>query len=122
MPRIRRILAIEDNADVLRVQTALLRAMGHEVLPVPTSAEALAAAETFRPDVVIIDLGLPDMSGYDLARALRRLPATSNARLIALTGYGTPEARRHSEEAGIDEHFVKPVSVDDLNRVLNEEE
>lgn len=121
MPRARRIMAVDDNADVLRVQTALLRAMGHEVLPLSSGAEALAAAETFQPDVVLIDLGLPGMSGYELARELRRLPVTSQARMIALTGYGTAEARRQAEEAGIDEHFVKPVSLADLYRVLSEE-
>lgn len=122
MPRLRRILAVDDNADILRVQTALLRALGHEVLPVSSGGEALAAAETFQPDVVLIDLGLPDMSGYELARALRQLLATRQVRMIALTGYGSAEARRQAEEAGIDQYFVKPVSLADLYRVLNEEE
>lgn len=120
MPRVRRILAVEDNADVLRVQTALLRAMGYEVWPASTSAEAIEAAKTFQPDVVLIDIGLPDMSGYDLARELRRLPATSGAKLIALTGYGSDDARQRAAEAGIDEYFVKPVPVAELHRVLNE--
>ena len=120
MSRVRRILAVEDNVDVLRVQAALLRTMGHEVLPVSSGAEALAAAETFLPDVVLIDIGLPDMDGCELARRLRQLPTTRAARLIALTGYGSARTKQEAEEAGIDEYFVKPVPLAELHRVLNE--
>ncbi|HWB11322.1 MAG TPA: response regulator [Pirellulales bacterium] len=120
MPRVRRILAVEDNADVLRVQTALLRAMGHEVLPVSSGGQAIEAAETFLPDVVLIDIGLPDMNGYELATYLRRLPATRTARLIALSGYGSADARRQAEEAGMDAYFIKPVPLAELHRALNE--
>jgi CheY-like chemotaxis protein len=120
MPRVRRILAVEDNADVLRVQTALLRAMGHDVLPVSTGAEAIAAAETFLPEVVLIDIGLPDMDGCELARRLRQSPATKATRLIALTGYGSARTKQQAEEAGIDEYFIKPVPLAELYRVLNE--
>jgi CheY-like chemotaxis protein len=120
MPRVRRILAVEDNADVLRVQTALLRAMGHEVLPVSSGAEAIEAAPTFLPDVVLIDIGLPDMNGCDLARQLRLLPVTQSARIIALTGYGSAATKQQAEEAGIDEFFIKPVALAELQRVLNE--
>jgi CheY-like chemotaxis protein len=120
MPLARRILAVEDNADVLRVQTALLRAMGHEVLPVSSGRQAMQAAETFLPDVVLIDIGLPDMNGFELAAHLRQLPATRAARLIALSGYGSADSKRQAEEAGIDEYFIKPVPLAELHRALSE--
>ncbi|HEV3342335.1 MAG TPA: response regulator [Pirellulales bacterium] len=120
MPRVRRILAVEDNPDVLRVQTALLRAMGHEVLPVSSAAEAIEAADSFLPEIVLIDIGLPDMDGYELAKRLRQLPATRTARLIALTGYGSADAKRQAEEAGIDDFFVKPVPLAHLYRALKD--
>jgi CheY-like chemotaxis protein len=120
MSRVRRILAVEDNADVLRVQTALLRAMGHEVLAVSSAAEAIKAADEFLPDVVLIDIGLPDMNGCKLAEHLRQLPATRTARLIALTGYGSADAKRQAEEAGMDDYFIKPVSLAQLHRALSE--
>lgn len=115
-----RILAVDDNLEVLRVQAALLRAMGHEVCPATNGDEALEAADDFQPDVILLDIGLPGMSGYDLARHFRREPATSGVRLIAITGYGSAEARREAFDAGFDEHFVKPVSLAELSRALSD--
>jgi CheY-like chemotaxis protein len=120
MSRVHRILAVDDNLEVLRVQAALLRAMGHEVCPAANGDEALEAVDGFHPDVIMLDIGLPGMSGYDLARYFRSEPSTSGVWLIAITGYGSAEARRKAFDAGFDEHFVKPVSLAELSRALND--
>jgi CheY-like chemotaxis protein len=80
--------------------------------------EALEVAPQFRPEVVLCDLGLPGMNGYEVAAALRREPATAAAYLMALTGYGQEEDRRRSQEAGLDLHLTKPIDPDELLRRL----
>ena len=80
--------------------------------------KALAAASTFTPDVVFLDISLPGMDGYEVARQLRRQPGLQGHPLVALTGWGQEDDRRRSLEAGFDEHFVKPVSLDALQELL----
>jgi CheY-like chemotaxis protein len=114
-PRTRlRALVVDDDADCLFVLAALLRLAGHEVHTARTGWEALAVAERVRPDVVLLDLGLPGMSGYELAGQMRRHVAPPPL-LIALTGQGREEAHRRCPDAGIDLHLLKPV---DANRLL----
>jgi CheY-like chemotaxis protein len=96
----------------------LLRLWGHEVRVVHTGPEALQVADDYRPDVVLLDIGLPGLNGYEVARRLRQLPQTRDATLIALTGYGQQDDRRRSEEAGFDQHLTKPVDPDALQRIL----
>jgi two-component system CheB/CheR fusion protein len=115
-----RVLVIDDHQDSAEsLRTVLLR-MGHEVATAYESGQALQLAREFQPHVVLCDLGLPIMDGYELARRLRDLPATSRAMLVALTGYGQREHRQRALEAGFDDHLVKPVSPDTLGELLED--
>jgi len=117
----RRILLVEDNADAAESLSELLRLMGHSVEVVdngPLALEQLARDE--RANIVLCDIGLPGMSGYDLARAIRRESTLATTRLIALTGYGQPDDRKKSREAGFDAHLVKPVDLQKLSETLRE--
>lgn len=113
----RRVLLVEDSPDVAESFAMLLRTLGHEVRVAPDGAGALDAAREFRPDVVLLDIGLPDMDGYEVARCLRAEYAQT-LRLVALTGYGQEEDRRRAREAGFDQHLLKPVKVEELERVV----
>ena len=100
---------VDDNADVAATTAMVLR-HGHQVETVE-SAAAQAAITANKPNVVLLDIGLPDMDGYELARQLRTDPALAEMTIIAVTGYGQEEDRRRSEEAGFNHHLVKPVDV-----------
>jgi signal transduction histidine kinase len=115
----RRILVVDDNLDSAHSLATLLRLFGNEVLEAHDGAAALEAAGAFRPDVAILDIGLPGMDGYELARRLRRLPGLEHVRLAALTGYGSEQDRRRSRAAGFDDHLVKPVELETLQAFLN---
>ncbi len=119
-PRVqpRSIMVVDDNQDAGESLASLLQALGHKVKVCTTSHAALDAARALAPDVFILDIGLPDMDGYQLARALRAQPAGAAATLIALTGYGQPNDIATAKAAGFDEHFVKPVNLDRLTKVL----
>jgi signal transduction histidine kinase/ActR/RegA family two-component response regulator len=116
----RRILVVEDNADARETLRALLESEGHEVLALGDGAQALAQAPAFAPDVALLDLGLPGMDGYALARALRSVPECSGAFLAAISGYGQPEDKAASKAAGFDEHLVKPVDPSRLRTLIEE--
>ncbi|MGD8859125.1 MAG: response regulator [Myxococcales bacterium] len=105
----RRVLLVEDNADLRQLLAFKLRRAGHEVSEAATGPEGATAAERERPDTIVLDVGLPGMDGYDLARMLRSRQETRDCHLIALTGYGSDRDRRGAEEAGFDVHLVKPV-------------
>jgi len=91
---------------------------GQEVLLARSGAEALSIAARERISTVLLDIGLPDMSGYEVARRLRALPSTRHLRLIATTGYGQESDRKATAEAGFDEHLVKPVNFHDILRLI----
>jgi two-component system, chemotaxis family, CheB/CheR fusion protein len=113
------ILIVEDNEDAAEMLRELLTISGHEVTSVANGDEALALLGRRRASVVLCDIGLPGMSGYDLARAIRRKPELRDIPLIALTGYGQAEDRRQATEAGFDEHLAKPVDFQNLARVID---
>lgn len=113
----RRVLLVEDNEDARDVMRLVLAAAGHVVHGVATGQAALEAAVKFGPDVGLIDIGLPDLNGCEVARRLRAKFGPT-IRLIALTGYGRPEDRRRVAEASFDAHVVKPVAPDELSRIL----
>jgi PAS domain S-box-containing protein len=117
-PRGLRVLVVEDNVDVAHTVMALLAQAGHEVEVAYDGPSALTAVHSFEPNVAFLDIGLPGMSGLELASAFRNDPKLRDIRLIALTGFGQAEDRRRSMEAGFDEHLVKPVSYSKLNEVL----
>jgi len=115
-----RILLADDNVDFATTLAALLRRLGHEVMVTHDGEEALREAVRFRPDFAFLDIGLPGRNGYDLARALRLLPATSGSTLVAVTGWGQEKDRRLAAEAGFDLHLVKPVRLAQIVEVLEQ--
>jgi len=112
----RRILIVDDNADSANSLAMILNLCGHVAEPVYGAAEALERAAAIDPEIILLDIGLPGMDGYEVARRLRS--RGSNARLVALTGYGQPEDVRRAEDAGFDTHLVKPVDLQHLLRGL----
>jgi signal transduction histidine kinase/DNA-binding response OmpR family regulator len=117
---VHRVLVIEDNVDAAESLRMLFAMTGHAVQVAHAGPAGLEAARTFRPEVVLCDIGLPGgMDGYAVARAIRRDPALSGVRLIALSGYGQEDDRRRSREAGFDMHLIKPVDFGELCRLLN---
>ncbi|HEX7842452.1 MAG TPA: ATP-binding protein, partial [Kofleriaceae bacterium] len=114
----RRILVIEDNADGREMLREVLELLGHDVAAVETATEGLESLRTRRPDVVLCDLGLPDMNGYDLVQLVRGDPSLRDIPFVALTGYGQPEDRQRTKDAGFDDHLTKPVNIEALNAVL----
>jgi CheY-like chemotaxis protein len=109
---------VDDHHDQAESLGQLLQLMGHQVQLAFSGEEALDAAVKFRPEVALVDIGLPGMNGYDVARRLRAQPECRNTVLIAQTGWGQEEDRRRSGEAGFDHHLVKPVAPEMLERVL----
>jgi CheY-like chemotaxis protein len=116
----RRVLVVDDNVDAAQSLAMLLAIDGHAVECAFAPADALARAPAWRPDVVLLDIGLPGMDGYELAKRLRALPALAHTRIVAVTGYGQEADRTRSRDAGFDDHLVKPVEIDVLNRVLRD--
>jgi CheY-like chemotaxis protein len=116
--RPRRILVVDDNADAAQSLAGLLAIGGHTTRAVLSSEEALACAAEFAPDLALLDIGLPRLDGYELAKQFRRKPELNAIRLIALTGYGQAEDRERALAAGFDEHLVKPVDLSVLERTL----
>jgi CheY-like chemotaxis protein len=114
-----RILVVDDNADSARGLARLLKLLGHEVRTAHDGREAIAVAQSYRPDIVLLDIGLPGMDGYDVARALRKDVVCRDMVIIAVSGYGQDEDRRRSQEAGFDFHLVKPIDHDALLTLLS---
>ena len=119
-PTARRILVIDDNRDAADMLAQLLASVGHEVEVAYDGPHALRVAESFAPQIAIVDIGLPVMDGYELAARLRELPFAGQLRLFALTGYGQVHDRARSQAAGFAAHFVKPISADLLYRHLGD--
>ncbi|HWJ04807.1 MAG TPA: response regulator [Steroidobacteraceae bacterium] len=114
----RRLLIVDDNRDAADSLALLLGLEGHEVRVAYAGRPAIEVAHEFKPELAILDLGLPDLSGYDVARLLRQDPALARIELIALTGWGQEEHRKRALEAGFDHHVTKPVDLDQLARLL----
>jgi signal transduction histidine kinase/ActR/RegA family two-component response regulator len=108
-PASQRILVADDNSDSLESLSLLLEHEGNEVRTATDGVHAVAEAEAFRPDVVLLDVGMPNMNGYEACRRIRAQESNRNVLLIALTGWGQEEDRARSREAGFDQHFVKPI-------------
>lgn len=113
-----RILVVDDYPAGAESLKMLLQEEGHEVETAESGMEALEKAEKFRPQIVLLDIGLPDLSGYEVAKRLRELPQTRNALLIALTGYGQSKDMELSQSTGFDHHLLKPVDFDKLLALL----
>lgn len=114
-----RVLVVDDNADAAESLATLLRLRGHEVVTAYTGPTALKLAESFAPQAVVLDIGMPYMSGFEVARRLKANPFAEHLRLlIALTGYGQTNDRHRTAEAGFDHHFLKPVDPAELFGLL----
>jgi signal transduction histidine kinase len=118
----RTVLVVEDNVDTRQVLKFMLEIEGAQVEAVETGTEAVARAETFRPQIVLCDIGLPDIDGLEVARRMRRRAWFGETRLIALTGYGQPEDIHHALEAGFEAHLTKPINLDQLLALLSRED
>jgi CheY-like chemotaxis protein len=113
-----RILLVDDNVDAVHTLQLFLHSAGHEVEVAYSASDALALSRTFTPEVCLLDIGLPDFDGNELARRLRQLAQTSDAILIAMTGYGRQQDRDASMAAGFDHYLVKPVNTTQLSDIL----
>jgi len=113
-----RILVVDDYADAAESLTMLLQAEGHEVEMADCGIKAIERAQEFHPQVVLLDIGLPDLDGYEVAKRLRALPEFRDAFLIALTGYGQTEDRELSKSAGFNHHLLKPLKFEELSSLL----
>jgi CheY-like chemotaxis protein len=114
----RRLLVVDDNRDAADTLAALLETMGHDVRTAYDGPGALAAAAELRPDAVFLDIGLPGISGLEVARRMRRMPELAGTTLVAFTGYGQEEDRRGALSAGFDHHVVKPVAIAELAAIV----
>jgi CheY-like chemotaxis protein/nitrogen-specific signal transduction histidine kinase len=115
-----RVLVVDDNVDLARGLARLLKLLGHEVQIAHDGPAAIETARAFRPEVVLLDIGLPRMDGYQVARRLRAEECGKNARIIAISGYGLEEDRKRSHEAGFDNHLVKPIDFNSLMSLFAE--
>jgi PAS domain S-box-containing protein len=119
VPARRRVLVVEDEADSRECLKLLLETEGHQVTLTDNGAAALEEIARFRPDIALVDVGLPGMDGYEIARRARALEAGKALKLVAITGYGGEAHRRRARSAGFDMHVVKPISYEQLARVFN---
>jgi CheY-like chemotaxis protein len=117
-PRRKRVLIIEDNADVGDSLAALVGILGHDASVLRDGRDALRVAPAAPPDVVLLDIGLPGMDGFEVARRLRSFPELVATRLVACTGYGREDDVRKIREAGFERHFMKPVGAAQLETLL----
>jgi CheY-like chemotaxis protein len=113
-----RVLVVEDNVDGLAALVELIEAEGHAVRGAPDGPRALETAAQWPPDIVLLDLGLPQMDGYEVAARMRQDLGLAQARIVALTGWGTQRDREKTAAAGFDAHLTKPVAPDDLLELL----
>jgi PAS domain S-box-containing protein len=118
MPQRRRILVADDNRDAVRILTMLLRTLGQEVHTAFDGDEALERAGTLHPDIILLDIGMPRLSGYEVARRIRGEGWGKDVMLVALTGWGQDQDRRRSAESGFDRHLIKPISAQALSELL----
>jgi len=114
----RRVLVVDDNQDAIETLQTLLESLGATVAVAGNGREALVQFERFGPDAVLLDIGMPGMDGYEVARRIRALPAGSATPLIAVTGWGQQDDIRRCFEAGFDHHLVKPLDLDKLWEII----
>jgi len=113
-----KILIVDDNEASAQTMGWMMEMFGHEIRTAHSAEQAMDRVKDFRPAVIFLDIGLPGMNGYDLCRALKAMPETKNATLIAQTGWAEEENYRLSKEAGFDHHLVKPVDIKTLQNIL----
>jgi CheY-like chemotaxis protein len=114
----RRVLVVDDNHEVADGLALLISALGHEVRTVYRGQDAFVDARDFQPDVVFLDLGMPDMDGFEVARALQTLPGRTRMTVVAITGYGDEDTISKSRSAGFDRHLLKPARLQSLQEIF----
>ena len=114
----RRVLVVDDNVDSAETLAMLLEASGHDVQTAYNGQSGLEAALEYQPDMMLLDIGLPELNGYEVARRIRQHPLLKHMVLVAMTGYGQEKDRQYSREAGFDHHLVKPANFDEVLRIL----
>jgi CheY-like chemotaxis protein/anti-sigma regulatory factor (Ser/Thr protein kinase) len=114
----RRILVVDDNRDAAESLAMMLKLIGSETRTAADGLAAVEVAETYRPEMILMDIGLPKLNGYDACRRIREQPWSNGMVMVALTGWGQEEDRRRSQEAGFDHHLVKPVDMEKLAKLL----
>ena len=120
-PTGQRVLLVDDNTDSSEPPSLLLQAKGHETRIAVEGEEAVVMADEFLPNCVVLDLGLPGIDGYEVARRLRERPYGATLTLVALTGWAGKEVRVKAAAAGFDYHLVKPVDLEELERIVTAE-
>jgi CheY-like chemotaxis protein len=113
-----RVLVVDDNADIVNMLELFLQSNGHVVYSASTAQEAVEAARAAAPQLCLLDIGLPDMSGNALAQQLRAMPSTARITMVAVSGYGRKEDRDQALAAGFDDYFVKPLDTDRLMTLI----
>jgi CheY-like chemotaxis protein len=116
---VKRVLVVEDHRDSAEMLCEVLQAYGCVTSVVHDGPPALEAAQSFHPDIALVDITLPRMDGYEVARRMRQLPGLRDIQLIALTGHSEPSHKSRSAEAGFDRHMVKPIDPEQLRRLVN---
>jgi two-component system, sensor histidine kinase len=109
-----RVLVVEDQPAQIKLLTTMLRVLGFESQGARTASEAMVLLEAYRPQIVLLDIGLPDVNGFELAGMIRAVPEFAGVPIIAVTGYGYESDREKSRLSGIDHHLLKPVTIDEL--------
>jgi CheY-like chemotaxis protein len=115
----RRVLVADDNVDSAETLAMLLQSLGNEVRTVHDGLKAVEESEAFRPDVALLDIGMPGLDGYEAARLIRARPWGAGVLLIALTGWGEDDDIRRSREAGFDRHLLKPIDIAHLREAID---
>ena len=115
----RRILVVDDNDDQAHSLGMLLHLLGHETQLAYDGSSAVEAAESFAPDIALIDIGIPGINGYEVARRLREMPHMADTVLVAQTGWGNEDDRARSREAGFNHHLLKPLDLAEVQRILS---
>ena len=114
----RKVLIVDDNNDSAEALSRLLRSQGHEVRTALDGDSALAVADEFRPEMVLLDIGMPVISGFEIASRLRAKPEFNDVVIIAVSGYGKEDSLKRSREAGFDDYAVKPIDLDKLTALM----
>lgn len=114
-----RVLIVDDNVDSTNLVATIMQMYGHQTQKAYNGESALEMITVYRPDFVLLDIGLPDINGYEVAQRIRENPQTKNVKLIAVTGYGFDSDRQKSKESGFDYHLVKPIDPGELPKIFD---
>jgi CheY-like chemotaxis protein len=115
---VRRVLVVDDHPDTTEVLAVLFRLMGYETKRALRGRDAMKSAREFDPELIVLDIGLPDISGFEVVNALRADPRMRDRYIVAVTGYSRPQDRARAQQAGFDDYFVKPIDLAKIRQIL----